>query len=98
MAVTVILDLYVKPEAVEGVLAGLKADLPDTRAFAGNLKVDTCRDQDNPSHLTLVERWENRSDQEKYIAWRTESGTMEQTAQVVTQPITMTYFDEVAEV
>jgi quinol monooxygenase YgiN len=98
MAVTVILDLYVKPETVDDVIAGLKADLPDTRAFEGNLKVDVCRDQEDPNHITLVERWAQRGDQEKYIAWRAESGSMEKTVAALTAPLTITYFDELEDV
>jgi heme oxygenase (mycobilin-producing) len=98
MAVIVILDLYVKPEAVDELIDRFKADLPDTRAFEGNLEVDTCRDQEDPSHISLIERWETRADQEKYIAWRVESGNMEKTASFITQPIKVTYFDELEDV
>ncbi len=94
MAVTVILDLYVKPEAVDDVIAGLAADLPDTRAFEGNLKVEVCRDQEDPNHITLVERWEQRAHQEKYIAWRGETGNLEKTAAAMSGPLKVTYFDE----
>ncbi len=98
MAVTVILDLHFKPEDVDEVLAGFKVDLVDTRAFDGNLSVFTVRDQDDRGHVVLVERWEQRADQEKYIAWRSETGTLDKTAQRLTAPLAITYFDELAEV
>ena len=98
MAVTVILDLHFRPEDVDEILAGFKVDLVDTRAYEGNLSVLTLQDQDDPGHVTLVERWEHRSDQEKYIAWRSETGTLDKTAARLTAPLTITYFDELPEV
>jgi quinol monooxygenase YgiN len=94
MAVTVVLELYVKPESADDVIAGLKADLPDTRAFEGNLNVDVVRNQDDPAHITLIERWSERGDQERYIAWRQETGVLEKTAQVLAAPLKVTYYDE----
>lgn len=98
MAVTVILELHIKPEAVDDVIAGLAADLPDTRAYQGNLSVEVGRDQADPAHITLVERWQERADQETYIAWRTSTGSMERTVAASSAPPTITYYDELQDV
>jgi quinol monooxygenase YgiN len=98
MPVTVILELRIKPEAVDDVLTGLAGDLPDTRAYKGNVSVDVVRDQADPCHVTLIERWEERADQEAYIAWRTSTGLMEQTIAVSSAPPTITYYDELQDV
>ncbi len=98
MPVTVILELYVKSEAVDEVVAGLAADLPDTRAYQGNLGVQVVRDQADPNHITLIERWQERADQERYIAWRQETGSMERTVAASSAPPTITYYDELQDV
>ena len=98
MPVTVILELHMKSDTVDDVLTGLAADLPDTRAYKGNLSVDVLRDQADPCHITLIERWQERADQEAYIAWRTSTGSMEQTIAVSSAPPTITYYDELQDV
>lgn len=98
MPVTVILQLNLKPEHVEEMLEGLKADLPDTRAFEGCLSVSVVRDQQDPAQISLVERWRERGDQEKYLGWRQETGTLEKTAGFLAAPINITYYDELPEV
>ncbi len=98
MPVTVILELHIKPEVVDDVIAGLAADLPDTRAYQGNLSVEVGRDQADPGHITLVERWLQRADQETYIAWRTSTGSMERTIAASSAPPTITYYDELQDV
>jgi quinol monooxygenase YgiN len=98
MPVTVILELHIKQEAVDDVVAGLAADLPDTRAYQGNLSVEVLRDQADPCHITLVERWQERADQETYIAWRVSTGSMEQTVAASTAPPTIIYYDELQDV
>lgn len=98
MPVMVILELHIKPEAVDDVVAGLAADLPDTRAYEGNLSVEVLRNQADSGHITLVERWQERANQEKYIAWRTETGSMERTVAASSSPPTITYYDELSDV
>jgi len=95
MALTVTLDLSFNPEQVSEVLDQFKVLLHDTRAFKGCLSVDLLHDQDKPGRILLVERWEQKSDQEAYIAWRTETGEMGRTAEIVTAPIVVSYLEEV---
>ena len=94
MAVTVTLDLFLKPEATEEFVGMLAEMLPDTRAFQGCQGVAVVRNQDDPNQITLIERWDSRADQERYIAWRTETGAMNGAAEASAAPIKMTYFDE----
>jgi quinol monooxygenase YgiN len=98
MPVTVILELHIKSEVVDDVITGLAADLPDTRAYQGNLSVAGVRDQADPGHITLVERWQERADQEAYIGWRQETGSMERTVAASSAPPTITYYDELQDV
>ena len=76
MPVKVILELHMKSDTVDELLRKLAADLPDTRAYEGNLSVEVVRDQADPCHITLIERWRERADQEAYIAWRASTGSV----------------------
>jgi quinol monooxygenase YgiN len=98
MPVTVILDLHLKPESVPDVLASLAKDLPDTRAFDGCLSVQTVRKQDDPGNVSLIERWESKEHQQRYLAWRASQTGDPRIAEATTAPITFTWYDEEPEV
>ena len=96
MPITVILQLQFKPEVADEVVVGLEQDLSATRDYDGNLSVVLVRDQADPAHVTVIERWQERSDQESYIGWRQSTGALEATAAVTTVPPTITHYDEIA--
>ena len=74
MPVTVTLAFSVIPKRADAFKALLRELLPDTRAYEGCLKVDVYEDQDNPGCIYLVEDWESKAHQQRYQAWRDESG------------------------
>ena len=93
MSVTVLLELKVKPRTGDDVLATLKAILPDTRAYEGNIGISVIRNQDDPDVLVAVEEWETRGHYEKYLAWRTETGVLAGLMEAVAEPPSIRYFD-----
>lgn len=74
MSVTALLEVQLKPDAVEDGLAALKAILVDTRAFAGNEGVVVVQDKDDPAHVIGVETWESLEADAKYREWRAGEG------------------------
>ena len=93
MAVTVTLDLRIKTEKLDEFKVALKAWLPDTRAYSGCRGVDVHEDLDKPGHLFLVQLWDSREHQQKYVAWRTETGVMETFLGFLAVEPTFTYYD-----
>jgi quinol monooxygenase YgiN len=93
MAVTVVLELHLKPEGVADTLSDLERQLPDTRAYDGCLSVETFVDQDDPCHVVLIERWREKADQERYLAWRAETGSLGATVERSVGPPTITFLD-----
>jgi quinol monooxygenase YgiN len=93
MPVTVTLEFSVKPERVEEFKSLLKDLLPDTRAYHGCLKVDVYQDQDNPGLIYLVEDWASKEHQQKYQAWRDESGIAEVIGPFLAGEPRFNYFD-----
>ena len=74
MAVTVTLALAIKKERLDEFKGVIKDALPDTRAFDGCQSVDVYENHDKPGEIFLVERWDSKEHQQKYIAWREETG------------------------
>ena len=74
MAVTVILELPVKPENRDDMVNAMKGALPDTRAYDGCIKITGLSDQDDSNTIVLIEDWESRGHHEAYMKFRTETG------------------------
>ena len=77
MSVTVLLECQAKPESADELRATFKAILPDTRSYDGCQRVEVVGNQDDSCNIVLVEKWESRQHNEKYMAWRTETGALE---------------------
>ena len=76
MPITIALTFSVKPERTDEFKSLLESLLPDTRAYDGCLRVDVYQDQDqdDPRSIILVEDWTTKEHQQKYQAWRDETG------------------------
>ena len=70
MPVTVLYELRVKPEAVSAARDVMSRALPDTRAFAGNLRTDVLVDQDDEAHWVIYELWDTVEHDEAYRKFR----------------------------
>lgn len=60
--------------------------------FVGK-SVEVYLDQDNQDVVLLWEKWESRSHQEKYFAWRVETGLIQALSQVPAFPAEIWHFD-----
>lgn len=74
MALTVLLDLRLKPDTVLGAPAMLRDILAGTRAFDGCLGVDVLLDCEDPAHMILLERWASADADAAYREWRAGAG------------------------
>jgi quinol monooxygenase YgiN len=88
-----VIEVQIKPEALEQVKAGLKAALPDTRAYDGCLGVDCYANTEDPNNLIVIDVWESEKHYEKYMAWRTETGFMEQMAAAFSAPPSFRHYE-----
>ena len=91
--ITVTMILALKPEAVEPFCANFPVMVEDTRNFPGFRDIRVLHNADRPNEVILIEEWASRADHEAYVAFRTASGVMDQTAQMVTQPPKLDYWD-----
>lgn len=93
MAVCVTIDLAIDPARVDEFLALIKSVAGDTRAYDGCRLFDIWRDQDKPGHVLFYEIWDSRPQQEKYFAWRAETGLVEKIGPYMTAPPVISYYD-----
>jgi quinol monooxygenase YgiN len=88
MAITSLLELRVKPEALDqGLHAELHEILSDTRAFEGCLGVDVLIDTADPTHIVLVERWASEERDAAYRAWRAGDGQSNLASLLASPPV-----------
>ena len=95
MAVLAKVEAHTRPDTIDALRDLLEEILPDTRTFAGCLGLETWQNQDDPQHFILTERWEARADHEKYLAWRMETGVLQQIVALLDCAPDISYHDEV---
>jgi len=86
MSHTVIAEFNCQEGVGEPFLAGLLPALAETRAFEGCESVETYTDAENPDRIFLWEKWTARENQEAYLAWRFETGMIDQMAPAMASP------------
>ena len=77
MSVLVLGEVHVAPERLDEFRTYLREILPDSRAYDGFDTIELYEDTEEEGSIIFVEYFESRAHQEKYIAWRTETGVME---------------------
>lgn len=95
MSTVALVELQVKPEAVEAIKAGLKGLLVETRKYAGCQSVDVYQNLDEKGTIVLYEKWDSAGHHQKYMAWRQETGALAQLGAALTGPPSIRYFDRV---
>ncbi|MGB0237369.1 MAG: putative quinol monooxygenase [Cycloclasticus sp.] len=96
MSVDIILDLHVNPENREELLSFFSSILPDTRAYKGCQNITVTSNEDNLHNIVILEKWNQRSDYENYMAWRTERGDIEKIASLLASPPNLRYLAAIA--
>ena len=72
----VIVSFPAKPETINNLKETLKSALPDTRNFDGCISVKTFIEE-STNTIHLIEDWESLEHQQKYLAWRVETGLLD---------------------
>jgi len=93
MSVVILLDFRLKPEVVEETKKLFKKILPETRAYAGCEGLDVYGNADDPTNMVFHERWQSKEHYQKYLAWRTGNGSMEEFGAKLAAPPTIRYFN-----
>jgi quinol monooxygenase YgiN len=92
MAVTVLLELRVRPEAVAAARDVMGRALRETRAFDGNLRTDVLVDEDDEAHWMIYEVWETVEHDEAYRAFRAGEGKLTELPPLLAAPSAKTRY------
>jgi quinol monooxygenase YgiN len=93
MSVVILLEFRVKPEALEESKKFFKKILPETRAYPGCEGLDVYSNADDPTTIVFHERWQSKEQYQKYFAWRTGNGSMDEFGAKLAAPPTVRYFN-----
>jgi quinol monooxygenase YgiN len=93
MAVTALLDLHLRPEALADAQGVIGATLKDTRAFDGNLGLEVLEDVTDATHVTIVEHWESMTHDDAYRAWRATPEGASSLGDILAGPPTLTRYE-----
>lgn len=93
MSTFVLLEFETKPDKVEAVKDFLKSVLPDTRAYEGFESLVVHQNQEEPATFVMYEQWSTRPNYEAYLAWRTETGALNELVEMLARPPSIRFFD-----
>ena len=94
MATLVTLECTVRADSVEKIIAFMQKLLPDTRNYDGCQGINPYLDQDSRT-LLMVEYWDSKTHYENYLAWRQETGALEQLAEMIEGAPSIRFFEPV---
>jgi quinol monooxygenase YgiN len=98
MSTHVVTSLKARAERADEVIAILSHVLPESLEHDGCEVISLRRDQDDATHIVSFTQWATRRHYEEYLAWRTEAGLTDEIGQMLTEPMSVEYFDEVVRV
>src|SRR5579864_2114746 len=84
--VTITLVLNLKPEVTGPFCSSLPEMLKDTKKFAGFRNIRIMKHKTDANQVIFIEEWNTEEDYLKYIAWRTETGSMASLASALASP------------
>ncbi len=97
MSVIVIVNISAKDESLEELKKYFKEILPDTRSFEGCQGVQLYENKESPTKLTVHSKWASEEAQKKYGAWRMESGAVDKISSMLSEPMSMQFYNIVDE-
>jgi quinol monooxygenase YgiN len=86
MAVTVLLELKFKPDAVPAAQELMRRTLQVTRGFDGNLQTDVLVNEDDEAHWIIYEVWDTVEHDEAYRAFRAGEGKVTELPPLLAAP------------
>jgi quinol monooxygenase YgiN len=91
----VVNEFHALPDRADDVMNLLIELSPISRMRPGCQAISLRRNQDDSTNIVGDTRWATCQDYDQYLAWRTDSGYTAQFDEMLAQPMSIRYFDEV---
>lgn len=98
MSTHVVTALRARPEFADTLINLLSRILRESLAHTGCEAIHLRRDQDDPAHIVSFTQWATRQDYLEYLAWRTDTGTTGDVGELLAEPMSIEYFDDLVSV
>ena len=93
MSILVLVEGQVQPDKVDDFKSFIASVIGGTRAYDGCEEMTFHINQDDATDFVFAERWASRAQYEAYLAWRTETGALEQVAALLQAEPSVRYFE-----
>src|ERR1700690_1469182 len=94
MSTHVVTEFKTKPGRAEALVTILSEALPDSLAHQGCEAISLRRNQDDSTNIVSLTQWDSRRHYDEYLAWRTEAGLTDEIDDMLIEPMSIRYFDE----
>jgi quinol monooxygenase YgiN len=97
MGINILTEFKVKPGRERDLIDLLKRLLPESKRHAGDSieSISIRQNQDDPSDIVSAQHWASRKAYEDYFKWRSDNGQTATFEEMLTDPISIRFFDEV---
>ena|ERR1039457_908865 len=95
MSVNIITQFRTKDKRSNDLISLIRRLLPESLQHDGCEEISIRQNQDQPNDIISVQRWASRRHYESYRAWRSDSGVTAQFEEMLTEPISVRFFDDV---
>lgn len=95
MGCYVTVEITAKKGTAPAMLEAMREALPVTRSRDGCQSLELMVNQDEPENMVVLMRWQSRKHYDTYLAWRRETGVVEQFAAATEGGLSIRFFDVV---
>ncbi len=95
MSTHVVTEFRTEPGRAEELVSILCEVLPDSLAHEGCEAISLRRNQDDATNIFSFTQWASRRHYDDYLAWRTEAGLTDEIGDMLIEPMSIRYFDEI---
>lgn len=91
----VVTEFTTRPGRAADLIEILTEVLPDSLAHDGCEAISLRHNQDDPTNIVSFTEWASRRHYDDYLAWRTEAGLTDEIGDMLIEPMSIRYFDEI---
>lgn len=97
MSIVVFVNFTAKNDSIDELKSYFKKILPDTRSYEGCEGVHLYENSESTTKFTIQAKWSSKEAQQKYMAWRMETGEFDNLSTMISGPPTIDYYNIVDE-